>query len=132
MSQENVETVNTFYTGDLEQMSALIHPDAVFSEAVGLPYSGDYVGPQGFRDLMKKIRDGYKLEVEGRWQTIDAGEDRVLLLMEPRFTSRRSGAQATIRLSELYRVNDGLITGNDIFYKDPARIAGLHDQTPVA
>lgn len=131
MSQENVEIIKAFYTSDLAGMMSYVHPDAVFSEAGGLPYSGNYIGPEGLRDLLKRIRDEYKLSVEDRWQAIDAGEDRVLLLFEAKFTSLKSGAQIETRITELYRVNDGLITGNDIYYKDPGAISALHDQIPT-
>lgn len=132
MFRENVEIVKRFFTSALPVMMSFVHPDAVFCEAPGLSYSGDWVGPEGFRDLIEKINSEYNLATGERWQTVDAGADRVLLLISTRFTSRISGASLDTRIAELYRVEDGLITGDDIFYKDPAAVAALHDVAGLA
>ncbi|MDT5174602.1 MAG: uncharacterized protein QOG37_1853 [Mycobacterium sp.] len=55
-------TVGRFVTALAEERSddarMLLHDDFVGYEAGGLPYSGEYHGPQGFFELMAKMNDG--------------------------------------------------------------------------
>jgi uncharacterized protein len=81
-------------------------------EAGGLPYSGEYHGPQGFFDLLAKTTEGVEFTL---------GPD-------PQCLWRASGKSVEMRLVEVYTVRDGLIVKLDVYYKDPSAVAALLDQ----
>lgn len=128
MSQSPVFTVRQFSKAlgekDLERACALLHPDLVVQEAGGLPYSGKYDGPQGFRELLAKMNDS--MELTPGPVTRDAlSDDTVASRFRLTFTARKSGESVEMALVELYKVRDGLIVELDVYYKDPAAVAAL-------
>lgn len=65
MTETSLAIVQRFSTavreGDFDEMDRLLHDDFVAREAGGLPYSGDYRGLDGFRDLLEKMNDAMTL-----------------------------------------------------------------------
>ena len=51
--------VEGFATMTVEQARTLISDDLVLHEAEGLPFGGTYRGPEGFVELMQRIRADY-------------------------------------------------------------------------
>ncbi len=103
---------------------SLLHDDFVVHEAGGLPFSGDYHGPQGFFELLNTMNDVLEVAV-GPITTDPLGNDAVAARFRLTFTSRASGKSVEMGLVEIYTVRDGRIAELDVYYKDPAAVAAL-------
>src|ERR1700731_609188 len=68
---------------------SLLHDDFVVHEAGGLPFSGDYHGPQGFFELLNRMNDVLDLAV-GSIATEPLGDDAVAARFRLTFISRAS------------------------------------------
>jgi uncharacterized protein len=130
MTESNVEVVERFFATPPDDMATVLHPEVRFHEAVGLPYSGDWVGLDGVRDLLSEVLGNLKMELHAR-ELIDIGSGRVLALMSVRFTSRNGGASIDTTVVEVYTVKERQVVGADIYYKDPAGVAALFDEAAV-
>ena len=128
MSQSPLSTVGQFSKAlgerDLDRACALLHPDLVVHEAGGLPYSGEYHGPQGFRDLLAKMDESMELTV-GPVTRDCLSDDTVASRFRLKFTARTSGESVEMDLVELYKVHGAQIIELDVYYKDPAAVAAL-------
>ena len=108
----------------LDEACALLHEDLVVNEAGGLPYSGDYHGPQGFMDLLTAMTE--KLELTpGPINRAPLSDDTVVSRFRLRFTARASGRFTEMNLVEIYTVSDGLIIALDVYYMDPSAVTAL-------
>ena len=127
-ADKNIDLVRRFMaaTGPERQHErrSLLHDDFVVHEAGGLPFSGDYHGPQGFFELLNRMNDVLDLAV-GSIATEPLGDDAVAARFRLTFISRASGKSVEMALVEIYTVRDGRITELDVYYKDPAAIAAL-------
>ncbi len=128
MSQSPLFTVGQFSKAlreqDLEQACGLLHRDLVVHEAGGLPYSGEYYGPQGFRELLKSMNESLDL-TPGPVTRDCLSDDTVASRFRLTFTARTSGESVEMDLVELYKVRDGLIVELDVYYKDPSAVTAL-------
>lgn len=102
----------------------LLHDDFVVYETGGVPYSGEYHGPDGFFELLGKMNDAMELS-PGKTVQYLLGEDSVAIRGRLKFTARTSGKSAEMSLVEIYTVRDGLIAELDVYYKDPSAVAAL-------
>jgi ketosteroid isomerase-like protein len=103
---------------------ALLHRDFVVYEAGGLPYSGEYHGPDGFFELLGKMNEAMELTPGDSFQFLLA-DDTVAIRGRLRLTSRASGESVEMSLVEIYTVRDGLIVELDVYYKDPSAVTAL-------
>jgi ketosteroid isomerase-like protein len=128
MSQTPLFTVGQFSKAlgekDLDRACALLHHDLVVHEAGGLPYSGEYHGPQGFRELLATMDESLQLTA-GPITRDCLSDDTVVSRFRLTFTARTSGESVEMDLVELYKVHDGLIVDLDVYYKDPSAVAAL-------
>jgi uncharacterized protein len=128
MTESALATVRRFsralHDNDLDEACGLLHEQFVLHEAGGLPYSGDYHGPQGFRALLTAMRAELDL-APGPMVQEPVNDDTVISRFTLTFTARRSGRCVTMGLVELYRVRDGRIVELDAYYKDPSAVAAL-------
>jgi ketosteroid isomerase-like protein len=108
----------------LDDAGSLLHDEFVAYETGGVPYSGEYRGPQGFFDLLAKMTEGMEFTLGPAPQCLLAG-DSVAVRSQVTFTARASGKSVEMRLVEIYTVRDGLITELDVYYKDPSAVAAL-------
>ncbi|MGO9505962.1 MAG: nuclear transport factor 2 family protein [Mycobacterium sp.] len=108
----------------LDDARGLLHDDFVAYEAGGLPYSGEYRGPQGFFDLLVKMTEGLEFTLGPAPQCLLEG-DSVAVRSRVTFTARASGKSVEMKLVEVYTVRDGLIAELDVYYQDPAAVAAL-------
>jgi ketosteroid isomerase-like protein len=109
--------------GRLER-ARLLGEDFVLSSAGGLPFSGEYHGPQGFFDLMEKMNAVLDLR-PGTITVNPLGKDAVAARFRLTFTARSSGEHAEMDLIEIYTLRNGLIMKLDVYYKDPSAVAAL-------
>jgi len=103
---------------------SLLHDDFVVHEAGGLPFSGDYYGPEGFFELLRRMNHVLELTA-GPVTTDPLGSDAVAARFRLTFLSRATGKSTEMGLVEIYTVRDGQITELDVYYKDPAAVAAL-------
>ncbi len=103
---------------------SLLRDDFVLHESGGLPFSGDYHGPQGFFELLGKMNDVLELEA-GPVTTDPLGNEAVAARFRLTFISRATGKSIEMGLVEIYTVRDGQIAELDVYYKDPAAVAAL-------
>jgi len=102
--------------GDLEAVLALHHPNLEIFEATSLPYGGVWNGLQGFRDLLAAIGELADLAITGH--TVHETATGMVLVMELRFTSRKTGKVFDTSIAEVDRLEDGKVREIDVFYKD--------------
>ncbi len=107
-----------------DDAGALLHAEFVVHEAGGMPFSGEYHGPQGFFDLYAKMNEGLKLTPGEAIQYLHA-QDTVAMRFPLKFTARASGNSLEMNLVEVYTVRGGLIVDLDVYYKDPLAITEL-------
>jgi uncharacterized protein len=116
--------MNAIVEERLDDARGVLHDEFVAYEAGGVPYSGEYHGPQGFFDLLAKMTEGMEFTPGPAPQCLLAG-DSVAVRSRVMFTSRASGKSVDMRLVEVYTVRDGLIVELDVYYKDPSAVAAL-------
>lgn len=117
--------IAAFESGDLPAACALLHPEAVVHEAGGLPYAGEFKGPEGFAALIGTMAASYEFKLlDTEYLPVD--DERIAVRMLARFTSRHSGNSVEFPVLEIYTVRDGTIRDVDVYYKDPAAVAALH------
>lgn len=120
-----VETfVNAFGEGRLDDALRLLHDEFVVHAAGGVPYSGDYLGAEGFSELIAKILPVLDLTPSPEMQYLVDG-DKVALYYRLTFTARASAKSAEMSVAEVFVVRDGLIAELDVFYKDPSAVVAL-------
>jgi uncharacterized protein len=121
-------TVGTFMQAIVEKRfddaRCLLHDEFVAYEAGGLPYSGEYLGPQGFFELLAKMNEGLELTLGPAPQYLRT-DDTIAVRSRLKFTARASGESVEMDLVEIYTVRDGLIVELDVYYKDPSAVAAL-------
>ena len=105
---------------------SLLHDDFVVHEAGGVPYSGEYHGPEGFFELFAKMNRAMLL-TPGKAVQYLLADDSVAIRGRLKFTSRASGESVEMSVVEIYSVRDGLIVELDVYYKDPSAVAALLD-----
>jgi ketosteroid isomerase-like protein len=124
-------TVSRFMTalsvGKLDEARSLLRDDFVVYEAGGLPYSGEYHGPDGFFELFTKMTEAMVLAPGPTIEYLLAG-DTVATRYRLRFTARVSGKSVELSLVEVYTVRDGRIAALDVYYKNPSAVAALLTQ----
>jgi len=123
MTADDVDVIREFIGsgGDSERMVELTHSDCVIIEPESLPYGGRYEGEQAALELFADVFDVFEtfdFDVES---ITDAG-DRVLASIAVRATPSGGGEPFEMMVIELYRVEDGMIIENDVYYKDTARV----------
>lgn len=128
MTEEPQATVARFMTaigeGRLDDARGLLHDEFVVYEAGGLPYSGEYYGPDGFFELLAKMTDAMELTVGQSVQMLLA-DNTVAARARLTFTARATGNSVEMGLVEVYTVRDGLIVELDVYYKDPSAVTAL-------
>lgn len=129
-TDSNLAIVERFTTalraGDFDEMGRLLHDDFVVHEAGGLPYSGDYHGLSGFRDLLDTINDAMTLS-PGPITREPLGEGAVVGRFSLTFTARATGNSVEMNIIEVYTVRGTKIVELDVYYKDPSAVTALFD-----
>ncbi|HEV7579151.1 MAG TPA: nuclear transport factor 2 family protein [Mycobacterium sp.] len=126
--QEPQATVGRFVQavieGRIDDARSLLHDDFVLHEAGGLPYSGEYRGPQAFFGLFANMNEQMELTPDPAIQYLLA-DNTVAIRYRLKFSARASGKSVEMGLVEIYTVRNGLITELDVYYKDPSAVAAL-------
>jgi len=127
-TEEAQATVGRFMQAIVEERfddaRGLLHEEFVVYEAGGVPYGGEYHGPQGFFELLGKMNEGL-VPTPGRPIRFLVADDTVAIRSRLKFTARAPGESVERSLVETYTVRDGLIVELDVYYKDPSAVAAL-------
>jgi uncharacterized protein len=84
-----VKFVEAFGDQRLDDALSLLHDEFVVHAAGDVPYSGDYSGPAGFRELITKMSESLQLTPSPEIQFLADGE-KVVLYYRMAFTARAS------------------------------------------
>ena len=127
-AQESQDTVDRFVHALVDQRfddaRSLLHDELVVYEPGGLPFSGEYQGPQGLFELLGKIGEALELALDPGIQYL-LTNDTVAMRSRMKFTLRGSGRSVEVGLVEIFTIRDGLIAELDVYYKDPSAVAAL-------
>jgi ketosteroid isomerase-like protein len=127
VSQADVDVtqqfLKAFSSGDIQGVFALVHPEIVVDEGAGLPYEGEFVGPEGLQDLIGKIMSKSEMVVDSF--DVSDGGDCAVARLQLIFTARGSGRVVTMPSIELYETKDGKVSKIDVFYKSTQTMADL-------
>jgi len=131
-SQDDVAVVRKFIeglrAGDVAACLDHVAEELVFSEAESLPFGGDYLGKDGFVQLLRNV--GREFRVELGTPEIGAGEQFVVVRVSGTMTSRATGRSMSMAVVDLYQVRAGKIARVDVFYKDTAAVVELAARGP--
>ena len=115
--------LDAFQRGDVEAALSCLAPNSVIVEPDGLPFSGRFVGRDGFMELLGKLTTVFDAVVEG--VDVHEAESIVVGQISLTLTSKSSGKSLPVKAVELYTVVDGHIAVADVYYKEAAGIAAL-------
>jgi hypothetical protein len=130
MSQE-CETIarrmiDSFRAGDAETAFDCVDAEGVIREANRLPYGGDWVGPDGFRQIIATMSTTLEIDIVD--YTVFDSDEVTVMKANITFTSRATGNKVTMPIVELYRAREGKLIDMDIFYKDTAALIALSQE----
>ena len=110
---------------NFEKIRGFIAEDFVMVEPDGLPYTGKFVGPEGFVDVVRKIRQWYEVDVVS--SVISEAENNVLLCeFVFGFKSLRTGERVEMPVIDIFRYSsDGKLLRGDIYYQDAAKVGAI-------
>ncbi|WES62691.1 nuclear transport factor 2 family protein [Microbacter sp. GSS18] len=111
----NADIIRAHYAasdrGDIEGMLAPLASDVRWTEAAGFPYAGTYIGPQAVAEnVFARIQadwEGFTLAID---EVIDGGST-VVGLGTYSGTNRVTGRPFTARVTHIWRLEDGAVTG---------------------
>src|SRR5215217_3081629 len=93
--------------GNLDEACKILSDDFVAHEAPGLPYGGEYHGPDGFRELLGNLTA--KQDMETLDIALYAAGNLIINHAQLRFTRRDNGESVDMWVAELFTVSDGRI-----------------------
>jgi len=101
----------------------LLSDDLVFSEPESLPFGGDYLGKDGFTQLLRNVSRHFRVELDEP-RIVDGGSF-VAVRVQGTMTARATGRRMRMQVVDLYELRDRKITRVDVFYKDPLALTEL-------
>jgi ketosteroid isomerase-like protein len=110
---------------DLAAMRGFLADDFVLHEPPALPFGGDFLGAEGYLELVRQLQSYFELDVVSSKLT-EARDDLLLCELVIRFKARETGESAEMSLVDLYHFDsNGKIYRVDGYYMDPDMIAAL-------
>jgi ketosteroid isomerase-like protein len=134
VASDNVELVKRFEKlmvdtfnegkGDFAPVLELLTEDVVFDVGPSLPYPGRHVGHEGFVKMAEAVNRAWEYPTfdNVELEYLDAGDDRVLLLVSYAPRSRQTGRIVPTRMNEVIRIRDGKISELIPYYWDTVPI----------
>ena len=92
-----VNFVNAIVDQRLDDARTLLHDEFVIHAAGGVPYSGEYHGPEGLFQLLAKIFELLEPTLGPIQYLVDNDQEKVVLYYRPTFTARASGERVASR-----------------------------------
>jgi uncharacterized protein len=113
---KNVRTVKEFYAaelvGDMTGMLALLDEEICISEAIGVPWGGEWRGHDGLRAMFRKVTAGYEPIDHTYGEVITSNSDGSVVMAVNRigFASKKTGRETRGILSlSMFRFREGKI-----------------------
>ena len=104
---------------DYAELDKVIAPDAVYTQAVGLPYGGMYHGlPEMMKMFIKSSEYSSMVVVDGWTLATHSGTRKIVASFTVRCTAKKSGKVLAMAILESFEVRDGKIVGITPFYFD--------------
>lgn len=103
-------------SGELDALAPWLDEDFHIVEADGLPYAGVYRGLEGMKMLLATIAALWG-DTQGEIESLIADGDQVAAVLTLSGTDRR-GKPASIRICEIWRIQDGKARSVHPFYWD--------------
>jgi ketosteroid isomerase-like protein len=134
MSEENVEIVRRVWEAigegfdrgdpaagfDAPFKLGLFAPNATYTPAAEVPGSETYVGQDGFAEFLRAWTADFADFKMWPEQIIDAGGDRVVVVLRQSARGRGSGAAVELRFASVYTLNGGQVVDRQN-YLDPVK-----------
>jgi ketosteroid isomerase-like protein len=133
MSEENLEIVRLAYErlngGDIDGFLDLSAPDIEFRDLPQLPGSGVFIGHDAVRSWYAKLVEAFealRFEVEG---TLEAADDRVVVMNRASGRGRGSGAKVELTFSAVATLDSGKLTKLIVYsdHDEALEAAGLSE-----
>jgi ketosteroid isomerase-like protein len=122
------EFMRALARGDMDAAVAFLHPEFCLVEQPGLPYSGEWLGRDGFRRLWEVVGTTWSRWKDSPypWELASVGDK---VFKEVRFvaTLAANGAQIEMDFVEVFEFRDDLISIVRPYYWDPPSIAAALD-----
>jgi ketosteroid isomerase-like protein len=129
MSTENVEIVRRGYEalnqGDIQTTLALFDPRVEVhlakegQQVLGPDFSPVYSGLDGFMEFLGQLQAAWEKWSWEPEEYIDAGDDRVLVMLRMRAKGRASGLEVDQPMGHLCTMEDGRLVRHETYW-DPA------------
>ena len=103
---------------DLVEMDKIIAKDAIYTQAIGLPYGGRYVGLPEWTQMYGKAQPYFDIRVGEPVFFSSKEGDQVIAHFPATFHSKKSNKEMTLAVAELFALKDGKITRINPFYFD--------------
>jgi ketosteroid isomerase-like protein len=109
---------------DFEKIREYIAEDFEMVEPSALPYAGKYVGPEGFLDVVRGIREAFDIDVVSSVVT-EAG-DVLFCELVMGFTSLRTGERVETPVVDIFRFSpEGKLLRGDVYYFDAEKVGAI-------
>jgi ketosteroid isomerase-like protein len=97
--------------------------NVAFRPFPGMPgHGGDWIGHEGYQQMCEAYGSAWEAPKDVRFEYLDAGGDKVVLLISFDSTSRITGDTVPVRMVEIITVRDGKIVELVPYYHDGHRI----------
>ncbi|MGO1049403.1 nuclear transport factor 2 family protein [Crossiella sp. CA198] len=130
---ETLAILDRFYAAELaylsgetgfEPVAEFLDPEIVLHQAEGLPYGGQWRGPDGLaRFLAVMARTWASFEILAQETLVDG--DRVSVLSQVRARGRATGTELEFPILQLIRLRHGRLAEVRPFYWDTAAVAAV-------
>jgi ketosteroid isomerase-like protein len=125
--QDDIDVVREFTTalgaGDVARCLELLSDELIFSEPESLPFGGEYLGKDGFKQVLRNVSREFRVQLAT--PQISGCDTYVAVRVHGTMTSRATGRRMDMQVVDLYELRDRKITRVDVFYKDPRALTEL-------
>lgn len=124
-----------FQRYDLAALDKIIAPDALYHQAAGLPYGGQYRGLSEMVTMFTKAQTYFNLQlVAPPTLATDPATNQVIASFTIRCVAHKSGRELTMAIRECFELRDGKIVGITPFYFDTKTFAAFlaEEKLPLA
>lgn len=117
---------DSLHNGDLPGLLACVAEDVVISRPALLAWGGVQRGRDYFAHVIGRMISCADFQITG--SDIFEGDVDVVGTLAYTLTARNTGEKLKIKIVEIFRVEDGLITRMDVYDKDPCAVAAFFDR----
>jgi SnoaL-like domain len=108
-----------FKKGDFGSLQKIIAKDAKYTQAEGLPYGGIYTGFSEWIQMFTKVQTYFDLQLtEDPVLFSNPANNKVVANFTVQFKSKKTKKEITMSITELFELNDGMITSIKPYYFD--------------